>query len=204
MSSNNFYVTNLNDEGFIRGPARLLYAVVTQTFPTQISAVVNLTTYAAMAGWSDLGATKTGVQITVNNSEENFDVDQILGDIETLPTNWETSVATALAETTLDRLQFAWEGDPVTTAVKDGGNEKTMGFGTPLAYTKRRLAVAYVRSTGKIRMFVFRKVQRSPQESTLTYNKTGEQQSVPVRFKALPDLSIANILQRYFMIFDQV
>lgn len=200
MAANNFYPTFLDDEGFIRGPARLMYCAVTQSFPTGISQVVNLSTYSAMTGWSDLGATKGGVAISINNTEESFDVDQVYGDIDSLPTAWECSVSTQLAEMTLDRLTFCWEGSPVTTS----GGEKSMGYGAPLSYTRRRMAVLFQRPNGKIRAFVFRKVQRSPQESTITFNKTGEQQSVAVRFRAIADLSVSDVYSRFFTAYDQV
>lgn len=200
MAASNFYPTFLDDEGFIRGPARICVAAATQAFPSSISQVVNLSTYASMTGWSDLGATKGGVQVSINNTEESFDVDQVYGDIDSLPTAWECSVSTQLAESTLDRLSFAWEGSTVTTA----GGEKSMGFGTPLFYTRRRMAVLFQRPNGKIRAFVFRKVQRSPQESTVAFNKTGEQQSVAVRFKAIADLSVTDIYSRFFTAYDQV
>ena len=48
-----------------------------------------MSTYDAITGWNELGATKTGVQITVNNAEESFDVDQIYGNISTEPTDWD-------------------------------------------------------------------------------------------------------------------
>jgi hypothetical protein len=204
MAGLNFYPTTVNDESFVRGPARIMYANITIGFPTLIGNVVNLSTYAAMANWNDLGATRSGVQISVNNTEESFDIDQILGDIDTLPTSWEASVSTQLAEMTLDRLSFAWENITVLTVSQGSGPEKNMTFGTPLSYTKRRLAVGFVRPSGKIRLFVFRKVQRAPQESTITYAKTGEQQTVPVRWKALPDLSVIDPYQRFFSVFDQV
>lgn len=158
-----------------------------------------------MAGWNELGATKTGVQITVNNAEETFDVDQIYGNISTEPTDWDYEVATALAETTPQRLQFAWEGLPVTTnSSAPSGAEYNAFFGNPRTYTNRRLAVLHQRKNGKIRAYIFRSVNRAPQESTIAHNKTGEQTSVPVRFAALPDLSIADERSRVLAIYDQV
>lgn len=198
-----FYPTFINDESFIRGAARLLWAGSTIAFPTTIGAVVNLSTYAAGTGWNELGATKTGIQISFNNTEESFDVDQITGTIATLPVNWEASVQTALAEMTLDRLSFAWEGAPVTSATEDGVTVKTTYTGLPTSYTERKLAVLFQKPSGKVRAFVFRKVYRAPQESTVTFNKTGEQISIPVRFNVIPDLSVAEPKQRLFMIKDQ-
>jgi hypothetical protein len=198
-----FHRTFVNADSFIRGAARLLWAGTTVTFPTKISDVINMSIFDAATGWNDLGATKTGITISHNNAEETFDVDQIQGDLDTLPTNWEMSVATALAEMTLERLQVAWEGGPITTDATVTPNEKEMGIGSPQSYTQRRLAVLFQRPNGKIRGFFFRKVQRMAQESSAVFNKTGEQQTVPVRFKALADTSISDVFKRFAIIRDQ-
>lgn len=174
--------------------------------PTQIAEVINLSTYASVSTWTDIGATKGGVQISFNNSEESFDVDQILTDIASLPTGSEVFVQSQLAQATLDWLSFAWEGDAVSTnASADGGPEKNTAFGPFESYTQRRLAVGFRRpDTGKIRLHVFRKAQRAPQESSITYNKTGEQQSIPARWRILPDTSISTVKARFGVLFDQV
>lgn len=194
-----FHRTAINQDNFIRGAARLLWAAATVTFPTAITSIIDTTVYNAQSGWNDLGATKTGITVTVNNTEETFDVDQIYGDIDSRPTAWECTVATALAEMTLAHLALAWEGS--TPAVV--GSESQSGVGNPLIYTKRRLAVLFQKENGKIRAYIFRKVQRTPQEAVILHSKTGEQQTVPVRFRALADTSISDQLQRYFMIYDQ-
>lgn len=194
-----FHRTFIDDTNFIRGAARLLWAGTTIGFPSLIANIVNLSTYDAQTGWNDLGATKTGITITVNNTEETFDVDQILGDLDSLPTSWEVSVGTALAEVSLARLQLAWEAGPITTA----GGQSNMSVGAPTAYTRRRLAVLFQKPDGKIRAHIFRKVQRMPQESAIAFNKTGEQQSIPVRFRALADTSLPDVRERFFVIMDQ-
>lgn len=200
-----FYRTSIDDTSFIRGAARIIWAFTASTpFPAKIADVLNMSTYDAMPGWFDLGATKTGCQISVNNTEDTFDVDQILGDIDTRPTAWEYTVATAIAEMTPDKLQIAWEGGPVTIDnTPPQGPEKFVTFGGPLVYTQRRLAILYQRPSGKIRGFFFRKVVRMPQQSTVTYAKTGEQMQIPVQWKALPDMSISDVYQRVLVIRDQ-
>jgi len=206
--------TFVNDRSFIRGAARLLLAPYTQARPLTISDVITLVDptppavtplkYDAQTGWVDLGATKTGIQITINNAEETFDIDQQLGDIASQPTNWECSVGTQLAEMTLERLQVAWEGSAITTdATPSTGSEEEIGFGNPTAYTQRRLAVIFQRPNGKIRAYLFHKVQRTPQESSVTHTKTGEQISIPIRFKVLADTTVADPLKRFFIIRDQ-
>jgi hypothetical protein len=200
-----FHRVFVNDDNFIRGAARLMWAAITQAFPTEISQIVNISTYEPMSGWNDLGATKSGVQITVNNTEETFDVDQIAGDIASEATAWEVTVGTQLAEMTLARLQLAWEGGTITTNTAPiGPDETNMGIGNPTSYTQRRIAVLHQRPNGKIRAYIFRKAQRTPQESPINFSKTGEQQSIPVRFRCLADISVANQKDRIAMIYDQV
>lgn len=194
-----FHRVELNEDNFIRGAARFLWAGATVAFPSEISDIIDLTAYNADSDWHDLGATKTGITITVNNTEETFDVDQVYGDIDSRPTGWTCEVSTALAEMSLKHLALAWEG---STPVVTPGVHTTMGVGNPLTYTRRRLAVLFQKENGNIRAYVFRKAQRTPQDSSVVYAKTGEQQTVPVRFKALADTSIPDQLQRYFMIFD--
>lgn len=220
--------TFVNDGSFIRGAARILIAPIAQAFPTKIGDVIELgdlagmpvtpPTYDALDDWLDLGATKTGIQITINNSEETFDIDQSFGDIDSQPTGWECSVGTQLAEFTPERMQVAWEGSAITidntaALVAASGPEKEIGFGTPTSYTRRRLSVVYQRpptrlangtlEAGKIRLYTFRRVQRMPQESSITHQKGGEQISIPVRFRAIPDTSISDVAKRFFIIRDQ-
>lgn len=220
-----FYPTNAgpNTLGFVRGAARLMVAPMETAFPTKISDTVELGTpavtgppavpavlgtFAAKTGWINLGGTKTGVAVVHNNAEENFDIDQIMGDIGSSPTNWEMFVQTALAEVTPENLELAWEASTVTTdatPVTDAGSapEKEVGFGQPTAYTQRRLAILHRRPSGLIRAHFFRIVQRTPQESTFTYSKTGEQQTIPTRFRCLADSTVADVKKRFGIMRDQ-
>jgi len=201
--STDFHRTYVNDDSFIRGAARLLWAGTTVSFPTKISDVINMSTYDATGSWNELGATKTGIQISINNAEESFDIDQILGDISSQPTSWEVSVGTQLAEMTEERLQIAWEGSSISLDSTVTPNEKEIGFGQPSSYTQRRLAILFQRPNGKIRGYFFRKAQRTPQESNVTHAKTGEQISIPTRFKMLADSSVSDPYKRFFIIRDQ-
>jgi len=210
-----FHRTSVNGRSFIRGAARLLVAPYTQARPTKIADVIWLASgnasgpvlahviYDAMPGWIDLGATKTGIQITINNAEESFDVDQILADISSAPTNWECSVGTQLAEFTTEKMQIAWEGSEITVDDSLPVPEEEMGVGNPDSYTERRLAVLFQRPSGLIRAYLFHKIQRTPQESSVTFAKTGEQISIPVRFKVLADATISDPLKRFFIVRDQ-
>ena len=76
-----------------------MIAPITQARPQKIADVIALASasgvalYDAASGWTELGATKTGIQITINNAEETFDVDQILGDIMSQPTTGNARLA---------------------------------------------------------------------------------------------------------------
>lgn len=204
-----FLRTNITDEGFIRGAARILIAPTTVAFPSKIGDVITLasgaTQYDPASGWSDLGATKTGIQIVRNNSEETFDVDQIQGDIASAPTAWEMNVGTALAEVTLEKIAIAWEtADPTTDATPTTGSEKHLGLGEPSSYVQRRLAVLFQRPNGKIRAYIFRKTQHMPQESSFTHQKTGEQASLPMRWRCLADDTVTDVNARFGEIVDQI
>lgn len=205
-----FHRTFVGDRSFIRGAARLLVTPTTTPRPTKIADVILLASsgtsaiYDASGLWTDLGATKTGIQITVNNAEESFDVDQVMGDISSAPTSWECSVGTQLAEATPERLQVAWEGSAISTDAGPTVPEHEIGFGQPTAYTQRRLAVLFQRPNGRIRAYLFHKVQRLPQESSITHAKTGEQVSIPVRFRVLADTSVTDPLKRFFILRDQM
>lgn len=205
-----FHRTTVNNRSFIRGAARLLVSdYATQAKPAKIADVIALASasgvvlYDAASGWTDLGATKTGIQISMNNAEESFDVDQIFADINSAPTSWECSVGTQLAEMTPQRLQMTWEGSAITVDSVPTIPEEEIGFGQPNAYTQRRLAVLFQRPNGRIRAYLFHKAQKMPQESAVTHAKTGEQISVPVRFRALQDTSETDITRRFFVIRDQ-
>lgn len=159
--------------------------------------------YDAKPGWHDLGATKNGITITINNSEETFDIDQQLGIIGSSPTAWTCSVGTSLAESTPERMQVAWQGSDITINNTPAVPEKQIGFGAPNYYIQRRLAVLFQRPSGKIRGYFFRIAQRTPQESSITHNKTGEQQSIPILFNVLADNTVTDPLKQFFMIYDQ-
>ncbi len=205
-----FHRTYVNDRSFIRGAARLLVAPISQARPTKIGDVIALAStsgvalYDAASGWRDLGATKTGLQISINNAEETFDIDQQLGDISSAPTGWECSVGTQFAQFSPEIISMAWEGSPVTLDSGPTLPEEEVGVGDPTSYVQRRLAVLFQRPNGRIRAYLFHKVQRQPQESSITHSKTGEQISLPHRFRVLSDPAVTVTKKRFFIIRDQM
>ncbi|MBA2725197.1 MAG: hypothetical protein H0U53_04335, partial [Actinobacteria bacterium] len=164
--------------------------------------------YDAMAGYTDLGATKGGITINRNNSEEVFTVDQILSDILALPTAWEMSVSASFAQADIDAIAYLWEAGTITLDVTTG--ERTMPLGAPTTYRQKRLVVLFQRQSydgglteGLIRGYIFRITQRSPAESSITHNREGDQAIVPFTWKALADDNVQDDYARFGSIIDQ-
>lgn len=159
------------------------------------------------SGWSDLGSTRSGVQVTRNNTEDQLDVDQIYGSILGVPNEWTMSVATSLAETTLENLQLAWEGGAITVNSSPTPNERTLPLGNPLAYTQRKLAVLHQKTIGPaaglIRAQVFRLVTRAPQNSALDYQKAGQMQTISQSFTCYADWTVTDPNTRQGAIIEQ-
>jgi hypothetical protein len=187
----------------VKGAARLMFAPDTEAKPASISDVIDTTTYDAAGTWQDLGATREGIQITVNNTETGFDVDQVAGLIGTSPENWECSVATNLAEVTLEHMVIAWEGADVTIDTGVTPSEKETGFAGATSYTERRLAVLFQKPDGNLVGYFFHRAVRSPQEGTLNFQKGGDAQVIPVRWNILADATESDPLFAFFRVREQ-
>ena len=194
-----------HERGFVQGAGRIIYAPQGTAFPDSIGDMITLTSgatqYDLITPWVEIGFTKTGINITRNNAEEDFDVDQVSGSIRRRPTNWEMSVGTQLAEATMETFALAWELGPIAvgTAVAPALTERVLGLSAPTSYKERLVAVLFQfppepsgaapGSASLIRAWVFRRCYRAAQESGMTLQKTGEQVSLPVRWNAQADTS---------------
>lgn len=160
------------------------------------------------SGWVELGSTRSGVQAVRNNTETQLDVDQVLSSILAVPDEWEMTIATQFAETTWETLQLAWEAGTITVDSTQTPNERHLPMGAPLSYTNKRLAVLHQKtigpSAGRIRALVYRSVTRSPQSSTLDYQKTGQMQTIPHSFRAFADWTIADPNARFADFIEQL
>lgn len=172
--------------------------------PTFTETTEGIDQYAPLGTWEDLGATREGIAITVNNAEDAYEVDQVAGEIGSSPTNWEASVATNFAEMTLEKFQLVWEGTAITTDTGPTIPEREMSFAGATAYTQRRLAVLFRRDNGAILMFAFHKVARTPQESTVNFQKGGDPITLAMTFKALADATESDEKAQFCRIREQV
>jgi hypothetical protein len=172
--------------------------------PTLTHSTEGVDQFSPQGQWEDLGATREGIAITVNNAEDSYEVDQVAGEIGSTPTNWESSVATNFAEMTLEKFQLVWEGTAITTDAGPTIPEREMSFAGARSYTQRRLAVLFRRDNGAILMFAFHKVARTPQESTINFQKGGDPITLAMTFKALADATESDEKAQFCRVREQV
>jgi hypothetical protein len=190
----------------MRGAGRLMYAPSSQAKPAKISDVIvttgGPTQYDAATGWSELGSTNSGIQISVNNTEVAFNIDQVAGDVATSPDVWECTVATQLAEMTLENFVFVWEGVPVTTDLT--ASERETAFAGATAYTERRLAVMFMKPNGKIQGYFFHRAVRSPQQGTINMQQGGTEMTLAMQFNILADATESDPRAAFFRVREQI
>src|SRR3954452_10583912 len=175
-------------QGTLAGQNQPLIAVAAQAFTagTTPTATVAETTpgvglYDPLGSWFALGGTKNGVVPTMNNTEEEFTIDQQKVSIGVLPNEFTWAFTTSLVEVTPENLAFVWDMGPVTLNTLPAVPEKVVGFGTTDGYTVRRIAIVHRRPATQgvlLRAHFFRKMIRQAAETSLGYASTGDQQTV--------------------------
>jgi hypothetical protein len=103
----------VNSRNIVGGPGRLVWAPYGTTVPTTISDVMDLETYALKDPWKDLGATNDGIETSRSFDTEDFEVDQVIGAVDTDIKSWSHSIKTNLAENTVENRQLSLIGGPI-------------------------------------------------------------------------------------------
>jgi hypothetical protein len=160
------------------------------------------------SGWTELGSTRSGVQIAKNNTEDQLDIDQIYGAILGVPNEHEMTVATQLAEVTLENIALSWEeDDAISVNVTTPIPERTLPLGASVSYTQRRLAILHQKTIGPaaglVRAVIFRNTTRSAQNSALDYQKQGMMQTLPHQFRAYIDPYMTDPNARFGIVIEQ-
>ena len=192
-----FYQTNLTEDwATVRGPGRLLTADVDSvSIPTSIDQVINTLTYEAQGVWTDLGATKGGIQIEYSFTDPQVSINRLTKQVDTDYLSADLSASTALAENTFRSYQFAWN-----TSDQD---DEAFTLGTPHKTPQKRIVIAYQdASTELIRLYIFYRAIITP-TGPITFHKEGDQVTIPVRITAAPDLTQADLRNRYMTVTEQ-
>ncbi len=164
--------------------------------------------YEVKNGWFDVGPTLGGITITHNNTEQTYTIDQLNGDIYSVPNGVEMGIAAAVSKINLETMKLFWEGGTIATI--SGSGNRTMGLGSFSSYTQRRAAIISQRPSldggttpGKIQAYTFRITQRSPTESSVVWQKEGAQRAPAFAWKVLPDTTVADERFRYGLVIDE-
>jgi len=182
-------------EQVIGGAGRLLYQLTaaelgsTPVFPTKISDIMNTSNFAAQVanGWRDFGQTNDGITISRAVSMTTWDTDQVTEVVEAID-RWTHTLATNLAEMSLENLQLAWEGGTITAVSGGLPGERYLPFGIPSTLTARRIAVLFRDRYGYLHAWVFREAQLNTMGETAFTR--GTMQTLPCTWKLFADTAI--------------
>lgn len=176
----------------MRGPAKILYAAGTLPMPTRIEQIIDPTGGAPASGWSSLGFTRGGINVTKTKDKQVLnDLDQLVGDYDQRMTNRSYRITTQLAEV-YDRTQLGIALEAGTpTQVSTTGPTQVM---VPLdagsnQSVERRVAVVYPKDTvGKAYAFVFRRAQPGGGDQTFRFDKS-DPVSPALELVAFPEIA---------------
>lgn len=119
----------VRSENIVGGPGRLVCKPYDGTFPETIEDVISTTgSYELAEGWKEIGATNDGITIARGFDTEEFEVDQVVGAVDTDITSWTHTLETDLAENTVENRQIALIGGQII--------ESPATLGTPTKLSK--------------------------------------------------------------------
>lgn len=154
----------------------------------------NATSLSAMDGFSDLGATQNGVEISWEPDMVDIEIDQFGDAARIIQSKVKVTVKTTMAEATLNNLALAWNYDSVgTDAVKannDGANTKTFLFGAQTVFPYEKALViqgtAPGSAAGAVKTRKFYTKRAISMEATQLTMKRAEASVFAVGFRILP------------------
>lgn len=191
-------VITVDRDTIYKGAARLVYSnpVSLTSFPGRFESVMNATTYALVAGWTDFGATtEDGVMIRREASlTDGIPVDQRRSPLdEGQPETWNMAAETTLLNNSLTNIAIAWEAGTLRAHTAAGGNaaQHVLDLDAPGEFTQRMMcAIQEDPISNKLRMACFRKVTPKVDGSELSMSRTNASE-LPVTFTLASDEDVA-------------
>lgn len=195
-----------------RGAGRIVYAASGTSFPGRIESIINPSTFALNASWSDIGGTsEDGVTVTREfEGRDGVMVDQLpyplfAGD----PHNWKMSCGFELLETDIAKLQIAWEL-PASVALTSGSGptdygiaQTKVGLSAPNSLTQRLLAVIQEQpEDADLRVIAFRKAQLTP-EATELVMASSDPSGLAITFDCQADSDIDDDSDPFGAVFEE-
>lgn len=187
-ASDNFYSLGVNSDNVVGGPARVLVADPSvTTYPQQISDIINLTTYLAQTGWTDIGHTSEPFEST-DGFETTDWISQQLGRINIQVGTWNRTISiTAMQkdEVVMNLIHEAVE-DRVTNP---DGDKVTYFWDKPETREWRMVAIHFNSNDSLLTADVFPRVKRSGADATTAWDRSNPQ-THGSEFTPLPDTAV--------------
>ena len=185
----NFYKLGVDDAKVYGGPARVLMALSTTTYPLRIQDVLNFTTYQPQTGWFDLG--HTNEPFTSTNSFDTTDwISQQVGRINIQVGNWDRTIGVTFMESLNTYVMDIVHSADVRESNVDG-DRVTYFTDLPDVDEFRLVAAFYDRRRNRLVMDVFPRVKRSGADAETAWDRENPQ-AHGTEFAPLPDSNIPN------------
>lgn len=135
-------------DNLLSGAVRILRAPAATAVPTDISDVIGMVSpYAALTGWTDLGATRESFSYTRGFDTEGLEIQQVAGNILEEITSITRSLQLSMAEFKPEHFQLMEGAPSVATiaAAANTGAQKKVGFGSFASLSRERYAFISMR-----------------------------------------------------------
>lgn len=168
-------------------------AAVLTSDPANMADLMDNATFvwSSADGWSDLGATEGGVNMSHGFTKTGFKVDQSSSNIKSTVTDNTYSISTQLAEVgNIETFTEAWLAADATSVVVTT-EERIKGLAARRTVPRKSLAVASVDEENILRVYYFRDTELDGGDSQLSLTEDGLQ-VLPVTWTANPKESATN------------
>lgn len=176
----------------MRGPAKILYAPGTLPMPVRIEQVIDPTGGAPATGWSMLGFTRGGINVTKRKDKQVYDdLDQLIGEYDQRMTNRGYRITTQLREVQDPaQMGLSMEAGVPTVVSTSAATEVMVQLDSGSNQSvERRVAVVFPKDTeGKVFAFVFRRVQPAGGDVTWRFDKS-DPVSPALELVAFPEIA---------------
>ncbi len=174
-----------NSDEVIAAPCRVLIAPSTYPHPTQLSHIINLSTYDPNItyGWQDLGVTGAPTRVSIGADAQKLS-NQQFGQFRTVPTDFHGQVVSEFLQVSQDKKALL-----IPLAVKQAdtpGGEKLTDYTSVASFPTVRLALLFKDHNNKAHAIYMPKCQWGGQDIEQQIGR-GEMIRIPMTWDAYPD-----------------
>lgn len=199
-----------------KGAARVVVSdpTVLTSFPGRLESVINPATpvtglaYALATGWSDVGPTTEDGVVLRREAElsDGIPVSQRATALdEGEPEKWNMDAEMTLLETTLERINLAWQAGTLRSHGADASHvaQRSLTVDAPTTFTERMCAIIQEDvKTGALRVFAFRKATPKVDGAEITFHGT-EASDIPFNLTVKADADVDQGAGQFGVIYSE-